>query len=218
MSSPDPKKSKFRLSIAFQAVLLGSFTLAASVLLGTSDIETRDAIKLRAEEDLKASIGQVVADNLYDNDLIASTLSLPGPAGEPVTVYQGTRDGVVTALAYTMSSAGYGGTIVIIMAVNPDGKILGVRTLSHAETPGLGDKIEVEKDDWILDFSGLSLGSPPPGRWAVKKDGGDFDQFSGATITPRAVVRAVKRGLDFFDLQKKKLLIPVKIEQERVAS
>ena len=90
------------------------------------------------------------------------------------------------------------GDIDVILGLAADGKVLGARVLAHKETPGLGDKIEVAKGDWILAFDGLSLGNPPPERWAVKKDGGDFDQFSGATITPRAVVRALKGGLEFF--------------------
>jgi len=85
-----------------------------------------------------------------------------------------------------------------MMAVDAAGRILGVRVLAHKETPGLGDKIEVKKGDWILRFSGLSLGQPPEARWKVKKDGGEFDQFAGATITPRGVVAAVRRGLEFF--------------------
>ena len=204
--------TKLRKSVIFQAILLGVFTLGATSMLSTSDLETRDDIKLRAEEDLKASIGQVVPDNLHDNDLLKSTLTINGANGEPVTVYQATKSGNVTALAYSVSGHGYGGKLKAIMAVTPAGKILGVRILSHAETPGLGDKIEIKKDDWILDFNDLSLGTPPANQWSVKKDGGRFDQFSGATITPRAVVKAVKSGLDFFEAQKTKLLKPVNIK------
>jgi electron transport complex protein RnfG len=90
----------------------------------------------------------------------------------------------------------------VLLGVDADGRVLGARVLSHAETPGLGDKIEVARDDWILSFDGKSLGEPPRERWAVRKDGGDFDQFSGATITPRAVVSAVKSGLELFATQR----------------
>jgi len=79
---------------------------------------------------------------------------------------------------------GYAGPIALILGLDIQGKILGVRVLAHTETPGLGDRIEIQRDDWILSFNGRSLGNPPAERWAVKKDGGDFDQFSGATITP----------------------------------
>lgn len=201
--------TEFRSSVFFQAILLGTSALVATTLLSTGDLETRDTIKLRAEEDLKQSIGQVISDQLHDNDLLKSTVSLMGSNGEPITVYQGSKDGSITALAFSVSSYGYGGKILAIMALNPAGEILGVRILSHAETPGLGDKIEIEKNDWILGFNGLSLASTPAQDWAVKKDGGRFDQFSGATITPRAVVKAVKQGLDFFVSQQDKLLTPV---------
>ena len=201
--------TKLRKSVIFQAILLGVFTLGATSMLSTSDLETRDAIKLRAEEDLKASIGQVISGRLHDNDLLKSTITINNTDGETTTVYQATKAGTVTAVAYTVTGHGYGGKIKAIMAVNPKGKILGVRILSHTETPGLGDKIEIAKDDWILGFNGLSMGMPPVGQWRVKKDGGRFDQFSGATITPRAVVKAVKSGLDFFENQKSKLLTPV---------
>jgi electron transport complex protein RnfG len=92
------------------------------------------------------------------------------------------------------------------MGVSRDGQLLGVRVLSHRETPGLGDKIEAAKATWIHAFEGKSLASPPPDKWAVKKDGGAFDQFSGATITPRAVVRAVKDGLELFARERPRLL------------
>lgn len=206
MSAQTLDISKFRKTVSFQALLLGTCTLVASFLLSTGDIGTRDAIKLRAEEDLKASISQVIPAQLHDNDLLQNTLSISGANGEPITVYQGSVQGSTTALAFTVSSFGYGGKISAIMALNPQGEILGVRVLSHVETPGLGDKIEVAKDDWILGFDGLSLQTPSADKWAVKKDGGHFDQFSGATITPRAVVKAVKSGLELFAGRKAELL------------
>lgn len=205
----DRKQSEFRASVFFPAVLLGLFTLVAAAMLSSGDTGTRDAIKLRAEEDLKASIGQVISSKLHDNDLLKNTLSFDGPDGNPMVVYQGTKNGVVTAVAFSVSSYGYGGKILTIMALDMNGKILGVRILSHSETPGLGDKIEAEKDNWVLDFNDLSMGDPPASKWAVKKDGGYFDEFSGATITPRAVVKAVKSGLYFFETNKEKLLMPI---------
>jgi electron transport complex protein RnfG len=93
-----------------------------------------------------------------------------------------------------------------MMGIDSSGTILGVRVLSHSETPGLGDRIEAKKDDWIFSFNKLSLNNTPDAMWAVKKDGGRFDQFSGATITPRAVVKAVKSGLDLFHAHSKEML------------
>lgn len=89
---------------------------------------------------------------------------------------------------------GYSGNIVLLMGIEPDGKVLGVRTLQHAETPGLGDKIETRISDWILSFAGKVFSLENEAAWAVKKDGGQFDQFTGATITPRAVVNNVREN------------------------
>jgi electron transport complex protein RnfE len=186
----------FRETVMFQGWLLGGATLLAASLLGGGDMFTRDDIKLRIEEDLKASIEQVIPPALHDNDLLKNTLSINNASGETVLAYRATREGRVTGIAFTVTTLqGYSGRIEAIIGVNPAGHILGVRILSHAETPGLGDKIEVLKDDWILGFNGLSLSNPAPDKWAVRKDGGKFDQFSGATITPRAVIAAVKSGL-----------------------
>ena len=101
------------------------------------------------------------------------------------------------------------------MGVSREGKILGVRVIKHAETPGLGDKIEVKKTKWILDFDGLSLGSPPIEKWKVKKDGGQFDHMAGATITPRAVVKAVHKALIYFDENRDKLFAPIEPAKEK---
>ncbi len=193
----------------YPAILLGLLSLLAAGLLGGGNLSTREEIKRRLEEDLRISIAQVVPEDLHDNNLIQSSFVMNGPGGLPTVIYQGMRNGKITAVAYSVISYGYSGKIDTIMAVDPEGKILGVRVLSHTETPGLGDKIEASKSDWVLGFSGLSLDAPPAEQWAVKKDGGHFDQFSGATITPRAVVKAVKSGLDFFQKNKDKLLTPV---------
>ncbi len=186
--------------------MLGGSTLIATTLLSFGNILTKDEIALRIEEDLKASISQVVPANLYDNDLLASTVSETSIAGEPVLVYRAILDDAVTAVIFEVAENGYSGEIRSILAIAPDGKLLGVRIISHSETPGLGDKIEVEKDDWILGFTGLSIDNPGKSGWAVQKDGGQFDQFTGATITPRAVVKSIRSGLEFFENKKQVLL------------
>ncbi|HET8791735.1 MAG TPA: RnfABCDGE type electron transport complex subunit G, partial [Modicisalibacter sp.] len=100
----------------------------------------------------------------------------------------------------------YSGDISLLVGIDANGELTGVRVLSHRETPGLGDKIEVRKSDWITQFAGLSLGNPPIEQWAVKKDGGVFDAFTGATITPRAVIGAIKRSLEYFASHRALLL------------
>jgi len=206
------KKASLRDGAWFQGVLLGGFAMGAAAFLAFGNEGTYDAIQERKAEDLKASITQVIPPNLHDNNILDDTFALPNPGSTPVTIYQAQRKGQPVAVAYRMSGFGYGGEISLIMGVEASGKLLGVRILAHAETPGLGDKIEIKKDDWVLSFDGLSLGNPSPDKWAVKKDGGQFDQFSGATITPRAVVTTVKKGLEFFTANKAKLLAAKKAE------
>ena len=101
---------------------------------------------------------------------------------------------------------GYSGNIALIVGVDIAGNISGVRVTAHKETPGLGDKIDLKKHDWILGFNGLSLGNPPAGQWAVRKDGGQFDAFTGATITPRAVVGQIARMLEYFMSHREQLI------------
>ena len=218
MSKRGPKSAAFRKTVSFQALLLGISTLCATTLLSFGDLATRDAIKLRQEEDLRASIAQVIPSDLYDNELLQSTLIMSLPDGESVTVYQASKSGRVKALVFAVAESGYSGEIRSIIAVDPTGVLLGVRVLSHTETPGLGDKIEADKDDWVLGFAGLSLKNPTRSRWAVKKDGGEFDQFTGATITPRAVIKSVKSGLEFFDRHKLRLVEPIEPLEEATSN
>lgn len=214
MARLSKKSGKFRETVTYQAILLGGSTLVATTLLSFGNLLTKDEIALRLEEDLKASIAQVVPSELYDNDLLRSTTTAENQEGESVLVYQATKDAAVVAVIFEVSENGYSGEIRTILAIAESGNVLGVRILSHSETPGLGDKIEVEKDDWILGFNGLSITSPAKNRWAVRKDGGDFDQFTGATITPRAVVKSIRSGLDFFEAEKLNLLaVQTEVEQ-----
>ena len=206
MKKKTKNRGKFRKTVAYQAILLGTSTLIATTLLSLGNLATEDTIALRVEEDLKASIAQVVPAELYDNDLLASTITEIDSEGNAVVVYQATKDNEVTAVIFEVSENGYSGKIRSILAISPKGEILGVRILAHSETPGLGDKIEIEKDDWVLGFGGLSISNPAGSSWLVKKDGGHFDQFTGATITPRAVVKSVRSGLDFFELKNQILL------------
>lgn len=192
--------------IPYQAVLLGiCAAIAAGLLLGV-DTATREPIVMRKMEDMQVSLAQVVPNELHDNNMVAKPLVLTGTDGKEVKVYQGTKGGQVTALVWETVGYGYAGEIRTLIAVDPQGKILGTRVLSHKETPGLGDKIDAAKTDWILKFTGLSLGNPPEDKWKVKKDGGQFDQFSGATITPRAVVKSIHEALQFFQAHKSEML------------
>ena len=184
--------------LAVHAAILGTFCLGFGVVLAVTHHLTADDIAARLMEDRQSSLDRVIPSQAHDNDLLADTLTVRDDDGQDLTVYRGTRDGKVTAVAYEIRATGYAGAIKLMLGVAADGEVLGVRVLAHKETPGLGDKIDENKDDWISRFTGLGLGHPPTEQWKVKKDGGVFDQFTGATITPRGVVTAVRNGLSFY--------------------
>lgn len=198
------KLSELRAKLTYQTLLLGSVALLTSGALAVASRTTDADIQAAAMRDLKQSLAQVLPGQ-YDNDLLQDTVMVATPDGE-VTVYRARRAGQVEAVVFQTVGHGYAGAIVCVMGVSREGELLGVRVLKHKETPGLGDKIEPAKSPWIFAFDGKSLGTPPVDKWAVKKDGGVFDQFSGATITPRGVVRAVKNGLELFAREKPRML------------
>jgi len=190
-----------RDKLAYQPILLGTIALLASGALAAVSNLTGPAIAAAEAKDLRDSLSEVLPAGLADNDFLKDTVELERD-GKTVTVYRARHGSELKAALFKVAERGYGGEIQILMAVDADGRMLGVRILKHSETPGLGDKIDVKKDDWVLDFNGKSLGDPAPEKWGVKKDNGVFDQFAGATITPRAVVKAVKGGLEFYAARK----------------
>jgi electron transport complex protein RnfG len=195
----------FREKIAYQPLLLGVFALLASGALAWASSATGAAIAAAEAKDLRDSLAEVLPQGMADNDFLKDTVDLE-KEGKTVTIYRARKEGVVKAALFKVAQRGYAGDIQVLMAVDSAGKTLGVRVLKHSETPGLGDKIEVKKDPWVKSFDGKSLADPTPDKWAVKKDGGIFDQFAGATITPRAVVKAVKGGMDFYTEHRKEIL------------
>lgn len=195
---------KLRGELYYQAALLGGVALVTTAALALADRATSSDIAAAQARDMQQSLTQVLPGE-YDNDLLKDTLVFNGPNGE-VTVYRARRAGRVEAVVFKVSGTGYAGPIDCMMGIDRNGHITGVRVIKHKETPGLGDKIEPAKGHWIYEFEGKSLGDPPAEKWGVKKDGGVFDQFAGATITPRGVVKAVKGGLDFFDKQRAQML------------
>jgi len=191
----------FREKMGYQPILLGAFALLASGALAWASNATGAAIAAAEAKDLRDSLSEVLPQGMADNDFLKDTIELDNK-GKTITIYRARQGGVVRAALFKVAERGYAADIQVLMAVDSEGRTLGVRVLKHAETPGLGDKIEVRKDKWITDFDGKSLGDPAPEKWGVKKDSGVFDQFAGATITPRAVVKAVKGGLEFFAAHK----------------
>ncbi|NNL95103.1 MAG: electron transport complex subunit RsxG [Xanthomonadales bacterium] len=186
------------------AALLGLVAVLGTALLAVVHTMTRDRITAQERRVVLKQLHQVLPDSAYDNALHEDVLRITDEAffqtQEPVTVYRarlGTEP--VAVIMQVVAPDGYNGDIKLLVGVYADGSISGVRVVSHRETPGLGDPIEHQRSDWILDFNGRSLGNPEPAGWAVRRDGGVFDQFTGATITPRAVVEAVERALRYFE-------------------
>lgn len=182
------------------AALLGLAALLATTLLAGIHSATRERIAERERARALARLSAVLPPEYRDNDPLDDVVHVSdirlGPGDH--TIHLGCLNGRPSAMAITATAPdGYAGPIQLIVGIARDGRVLGVRVLAHTETPGLGDPIEERRSDWIHRFEHRRLGDPPAERWGVRPDGGDFDAFTGATITPRAVVAAVRRVLEF---------------------
>lgn len=188
------------------ALSLAAAVGAAVVLLALVHDATRDRVTASERAHRAAAFNRVLGNASYDNDLLADRIEVRDPellgTDASLPVYRARLAGQpVAAVLESVAPDGYSGSIRLLVGVTPDGRLLGVRVLQHQETPGLGDAIEERRSDWIRSFDGRSLGRPPMARWKVRKDGGDFDQLTGATVTPRAVVAAVRNALLFVERQ-----------------
>ncbi len=177
--------------------------LAVALLVGTHVLTRQriDAARLQAERD---ALALVLPARHYDNDLTHDRIRVLAPAwlggDQPMLVWRARLKDAPSALVLqAVADDGYAGPIHLRIGVDVDGQITGVRVTAHQETAGLGDPIEAERSDWILGFVDRALGSPPLAKWSVRRDGGEFDQFAGATVTPRAVVAAVRRALQYVE-------------------
>ncbi len=192
---------KIKQTLAYPALLMGCVALLVCSLLLITNSLTAQPIADRQREDLTRQLNQVLPSSVYDNQPLDQKYE-ELLNGQKFTFYRARLQDKVSAIILFTHTSGYSGDIALLVAIKADGELSGVRVLSHTETPGLGDKIEQDKSDWILGFSGLSLSHPQPAGWAVKKDGGQFDAFTGATITPRAVVKGVYEALQLFKAQQ----------------
>lgn len=194
--------------ILLSAALLGFFGVAGTTLVSLTYIGTEQRIIDNERATLMREINKLVPPQSADNDLLNDYIELSDPmlGKSPVTAYRVRKNGAPVAVVLSpVQAPGYASPISLIIAVMEDGSLGGVRVLKHQETPGLGDKIEESRSDWILGFTGKSLSNPGPARWKVKRDGGDFDQFTGATITPRGIVAAVKNTLIYYSENRESL-------------
>ena len=189
--------------IVITTIILLLFALIGTALVVTTFDNTRERIAANERATLLRKLHQLIRPEQHDNTLLEDTLTITSRpllgSSRPVTVYRARKAGQPVALVITpIAPDGYSGSIKLLVGINVDGTLSGVRVVAHRETPGLGDAIDETRSDWIHIFDNRSLGEPPLARWGVKKDGGDFDQLTGATITPRAVVKAVRQALLYY--------------------
>jgi electron transport complex protein RnfG len=192
-----------RRQILLSGVFLWLFAVAGTTLVALTEYSSRDAIVENERQALLRNLYALLPADRLDNDIATDTRELPastllGTVGVS-TAYRARLAGEPVAIVFnSVAPNGYNGKIHLLVAVFVDGNLAGVRVVKHAETPGLGDAVEVRKSSWIKSFDGKSLTNPEARGWQVKRDGGQFDQFTGATITPRAVVAAVRNTLLYY--------------------
>ena len=195
----DPARSRTGLALAVAGLALA---LAAAV-------HHWAAPRIAAHEHAArvARLTAVLGDTRFDNDVLDDMITVQDPdllgSDRPMPVYRARLGGrPVAALIEAMAPGGYGGSIVLLVAVRPDGQLIGVRVISHHETPGVGDRIDPKHSNWLSTFIDRALGDPPVGEWSLRRDGGSFDQYTGATVTSRAVVGAVRDALRWYDAHR----------------
>ena len=201
-------------------MILFVFALVATALLVFTFSRTQPTIERSRQAEKLALLGQVLPPALYDNDLLASVLSVPPDellgTRQPSSVWIARRGEQITAVALeAIAPDGYGGNIHLLIGLDVNGTVTGVRVTAHRETPGLGDYIVRSKSPWIEQFVDKSLTTPDARHWKVVKDGGRFDARAGATITPRAVVKAVRGALDYFARHRAALVAPPAAKEEK---
>lgn len=204
------------------AFVLGIFAVGTALILGLTYTGTKDRIAESQRIAEEKALLEVIGNTAFDNDLLADLIPLREDQISRLNVSEDSQARVVRLadkvkgfIIPAVAPDGYSGKIHILIGILIDGTLMGVRVVDHKETPGLGDKVDVKKSDWILGFAGKSLISPERDKWAVTKDGGDFDAFTGATITPRAVVKAAKAALEIIETDMQ-ILIESALEENIV--
>jgi electron transport complex protein RnfG len=191
-------------TVVITASLLMLFAVIGAAVVGLTFTQTEDDIKHNEELTLLKKLNNIIPADSYDNDLLQDIITLKANpllgTDEQSLAYRARKNKKNVAVVFSsIAPNGYNGPIHLLVGIRADGVLAGVRVVKHRETPGLGDVVSSTHSDWILGFDGKSLGNPEQKDWKVKRDGGIFDQFTGATITPRAVVKAVHNALLYFD-------------------
>ncbi len=199
---------------AISAIILGLFAIIGTTLVAYTFESTKEQIKTNQRMALLRSLHHIISTEEHDNDIFQDKIRVINPtllgSDEPVSIYRARMQGKpVAAVIAAVAPDGYNGRIYLLVGIYYDGTLAGVRVVRHAETPGLGDLVDEQKSNWILGFRNRSLADPTPDGWKVKRDGGQFDQFTGATITPRAVVKAVYNSLIYYRQNRDTLFRPL---------
>lgn len=206
-------------NMGISAVLLGLFAIAGTGLVAYTFDKTKQQIIENERAAVIKSLHALITPKEHDNDLYRDVIQVKNEqllgTNEAVNVYRARmKNRPVAAILNSVAPDGYNGNIHLLVAIRVDGSLAGVRVVKHHETPGLGDGIDADRSDWILGFNDKSLHNPDESKWRVKRDGGDFDQLTGATITPRAVVKAVKNTLSYYAANKDSLFNTPAINME----
>ncbi len=191
-----------RIAMQKNALILALFAITCTAIVGLVNVLTKDKIAQQERLQLLSTLQTLIAPERYNNEIALDCVIL---ANDHIAYLARLDDIPVAAAITTTASGGYNGNIELLVAINIDNSISGIRILKHNETPGLGDKIEYRKSNWVDSFIGKTVESDNDSRWQVQKDGGMYDQFTGATITPRAVVKAVKQSALYFAEHKQSL-------------
>lgn len=189
-------------AISKNGKILAIFAVSCTAIVGLVQLLTKERIAIQAQQELVSQLNEIIVAERHNNEMYNDCLRVSADDShhnEQLIYRARLNEQPVAAAIKTVAPDGYNGNIALLIAINLDGSVSGVRTLEHKETPGLGDKIELRKSDWITSFNGKRVHSDTDPRWAVNKDGGMFDQFTGATITPRAVVKVVRKTVDYFN-------------------
>jgi electron transport complex protein RnfG len=189
------------------------FALLGTVLVTATYLKTREQIEDNVQTALLQKLNTLILSESYNNALLRDKIEVYSSqwlgTDQAVVVYRAFQDNTPVALAFSpIAPNGYGGEIQLLIGIDAQGQILGVRSIKHQETPGLGDGIDLRRSDWMLAFDTENIAAlDKSSRWQVKKTGGDFDHLTGATITSNAVIQAVHRSLQFFVAEKQMLFV-----------
>jgi len=199
-------------NMIISAVLLALFAVVGTYFVSQTYNNTIDRINENKRLTLLKAFHVLISPSIHDNDIFTDFIEVKNKAllgkNKTTNIYRARKNNKPVAVIINSAAPdGYNGNIELLVAINFNGTLAGVRVIDHKETPGLGDAIDENRSNWILSFNNLSLTNTEKKDWAVKRDGGKFDQFTGATITPRAIVKAVYNTLSYYKIHKEKLFL-----------